>query len=323
MPPNHTSIIMEVIPYAVNGLRPPAKGFAMYNPFSQTITDETNDEVLVQQAQQGSRQALEQLVARHQGWIYNLAVRVVWYAHDAEDVTQEVLIKVITRIGSFKGDSRFRTWLYRIVVNHVIDMKRRDAESSELTFPAYEKMMARIEDRDIADEQTMGVARSLLVEEAKIGCTMGMLLCLDRRQRLIFILGEVFGANCKVGAEIMQISPANFRQILSRARHDLYQFLSNQCGFMNKNGRCHCHRKAWAFIEDDTVEPGKLRFAPDHLKTVRDTAMARFETLADAVEQQCSMVYRNHPFVDPPDMTATLKHILDRDDVRLAMRLDT
>jgi len=127
----------------------------MYNPFSLPKAEETNDEVLVQQAQQGSRQALEQLVARHQGWIYNLAVRVVWYAHDAEDVTQEVLSKVITRIGSFKGDCRFRTWLYRIVVNHVIDMKRRDAELSELTFPAYEQMMAGIEDRDIADEQTV------------------------------------------------------------------------------------------------------------------------------------------------------------------------
>lgn len=128
MPLHHTSKIMEAMPYAVNGLQPPPKGSAMYNPFSQTTTDETNDEALVQQAQRGSRQALEQLVARHQGWIYNLAVRVVWYAHDAEDVTQEFLIKAITRIGSFKGDNRFRTWLYRIVVNHVIDMKRRDAE---------------------------------------------------------------------------------------------------------------------------------------------------------------------------------------------------
>jgi len=294
----------------------------MYNPFKDTIATEPTDEILVKQAQDGSRDALEQLVKRHQGWIYNLAVRVVWYAQDAEDVTQEVLIKIITKISSFKGDSMFRTWLYRIVKNHVIDMKRRAAEKGELTFPGYEKMMAEIEDRGIDDTQTMGVEKPLLVEEAKIGCTMGMLLCLDRRQRLIFILGEVFGASSKVGAEIMDISQANFRQILSRARRDLYNFISNQCGFINKDGQCHCHRKAWAFIEDDTVEPGNLRFVPEHLQSVRDTALASYDTLADAAEQQCATIFRNHPFVDSPDVTTTLKQILARDDVRSAMRLD-
>ena len=294
----------------------------MYNPFNSTITTEHTDEVLVKQAQEGSREALEQLVRRHQGWIYNLAVRVVWYAQDAEDVTQEVLVKVITKLSSFRSDSSFRTWLYRIVKNHVLDMKRRDAEKNELTFPAYEKMMAEIEDRDIDDRQTMGVEKPLLVEEAKIGCTLGMLLCLDRRQRLVFILGEVFGAGAKVGAEIMEITQANFRQILSRARRDLYQFISNQCGFINKDGRCHCHRKAWAFIEDNTVEPGNLRFVPEHLQSVRDTALANYDTLAHALEQQCAMIYRNHPFVDSPDVTAALKQILARDDVRTAMRLD-
>ena len=294
----------------------------MYNPFADTTAAEPTDEVLVKQAQGGSREALEQLVKRHQGWIYNLAVRVVWYAHDAEDVTQEVLIKMITRISTFKGKSTFRTWLYRIVKNHVIDMKRRGAEKSELTFPGYEKMMAGIEDREIDDGQTMGVERLLLVEEAKIGCTMGMLLCLDRRQRLVFILGEVFGVSAKIGAEIMEMSQANFRQILSRARRDLYHFVSDQCGFINKDGRCHCHRKAWAFIEDGTVEPGNLRFVPEHLQSVRDTAVASYDTLADAVEQQCAMVYRNHPFVDPIDAAATLKQILARDDVRTAMQLD-
>ncbi len=294
----------------------------MYNPFEDATTAEPTDEVLVKQAQDGSSEALEQLVKRHQGWIYNMAVRVVWFAQDAEDVTQEVLIKMITKLSSFRGDSLFRTWLYRIVKNHVIDMKRRDAEKSELTFSEYEKMMAEIEDRGIDDTQTLGVEKPLLVEEAKIGCTMGMLLCLDRRQRLVFILGEVFGACAKVGAEIMELSQANFRQILSRARRDLYQFISNQCGFINKNGRCHCHRKAWAFIEDGTVEPSNLRFVPEHLQSVREAAVANYDTLTDAVEQQCAAVFRNHPFMDSPDVTATLKQILDRGDVREAMRLN-
>lgn len=293
----------------------------MDNPFQESATAQPTDESLVKQAQEGSRQALEQLVKRHQGWIYNIAIRMVWYAHDAEDVTQEILIKMITKISTFKGDSRFRTWLYRILTNHVIDMKRRKAEESELTFSAYEKMLAEIEDRSIPDETAMGVEKPLLVEEAKIGCTVGMLLCLDRRQRLVFILGGVFGAPAKVAADIMEISQANFRQILSRARRDLYNFIQNQCGHVNEHGRCHCHRKAWAFIEGGTVEPANLRFAPEHLRSVREVALASYETLEDAAHQQCATMFANHPFVDPPDATATLEQILSRKDLQSAMHL--
>jgi len=57
-------------------------------------------------------------------WIYNIAVRMLHHPQDAEDATQEILIKVLTRLSPFEGRSSFRTWLYRIVVNHVLSMKR-------------------------------------------------------------------------------------------------------------------------------------------------------------------------------------------------------
>jgi RNA polymerase sigma factor (sigma-70 family) len=67
--------------------------------------------------QGGDRAALEQLVARHGPWIFNVAARMVWRRDDAADVTQEVLVKAITRLSSFRGESAFRTWLYRIVLD--------------------------------------------------------------------------------------------------------------------------------------------------------------------------------------------------------------
>jgi DNA-directed RNA polymerase specialized sigma24 family protein len=75
------------------------------------------DRDLVERAQRGSRDALEQLVTRHQRWIYNIVLRMIYLPQDAEDITQEILIKLITKLSTFKGDSRFRTWLYCIVVN--------------------------------------------------------------------------------------------------------------------------------------------------------------------------------------------------------------
>src|SRR6266446_1386131 len=97
----------------------------MFNPFTEVAADDQTDAELVEQAKNGDRAALEKLVLRHQAWIYNIAVRMVFQPQDAEEVTQEVLVKVITQLSTFKVESKFRTWLYRIVANHVLNMKRR------------------------------------------------------------------------------------------------------------------------------------------------------------------------------------------------------
>jgi len=84
----------------------------------------------VARAKGGDREALEALVRRHQAWIYNIALRMLYHPQDAEDATQEILIKALTRLSSFEGRSSFRTWLYRIVVNHVLNMKRGRRETA-------------------------------------------------------------------------------------------------------------------------------------------------------------------------------------------------
>lgn len=233
----------------------------MQNPFIELV-DESTDQVLIEQATHGSREALEKLILRHQAWIYNIAVRMVFHTQDAEEVTQEVLVKVITRLSTFKGDSQFRTWLYRIVANHVLNMKRRRGESDAQTFPGYADAINKTPDLDLPDPKSMPVDVPLLVEEAKISCTTGMLLCLDRNQRLIFTLGEIFGVSDTVGSEILEISADNFRQSLSRARRDLHQFMRGQCGLVNANNSCRCAKKTRGFIEAGHVDPHHLQFVP-------------------------------------------------------------
>src|SRR5579862_7585901 len=94
------------------------------NPPADNSADH-EDQKLVLRARSGDRKALEELVRRHQAWIYNIAVRMLYHPQDAEDATQEILIKVLTRLSSFEGRSSFRTWLYRIVVNHVLNHEAR------------------------------------------------------------------------------------------------------------------------------------------------------------------------------------------------------
>jgi DNA-directed RNA polymerase specialized sigma24 family protein len=82
----------------------------VFNPFTEVTEDDSADSVLVEKAIGGDRAAREKLVLRHQAWVYNIAVRMVFRPQDAEEVTQEVLVKVITKLSTFKGESTFRTW---------------------------------------------------------------------------------------------------------------------------------------------------------------------------------------------------------------------
>ena len=293
----------------------------MFNPFAEDDDRSPADAELVERSKNGERAALEKLVLRHQAWIYNIAVRMVFRPQDAEEVTQEVLVKVITKLTMFKGESTFRTWLYRIAANHVLNMKRGWAETRTTTFADYGAAIDGTPDLDLPDPRTVPVDVPLLVEEAKIGCTMGMLLCLDRKQRLIFTLGEILAASDTVGGEVLQMSADNFRQCLARARRDLHTFLNHQCGLVNKDNPCRCPKKTRGFIEQGHVDPQNLLFVPRHVQRVRDVAPETARSLEDVVERQHAALYRDHPFLQPPDQVHWLRRMLDRPDVRRALHL--
>src|SRR5438477_10839758 len=130
---------------------------AVDNPFAEVADADSPDDELVAEAQHGNRVALEKLVLRHQAWIYNIAIRMVFHPQDAEEVTQEVLVKVITRLSTFKGESNFRTWLYRIAANHVLNMKRRNAEARVTTFADFGAALDRTPDLELPDPNTVPV----------------------------------------------------------------------------------------------------------------------------------------------------------------------
>src|SRR5215467_1244442 len=96
--------------------------------------DETGDLALITEACAGSRQAAGQLVRRHQRFIYNLALKLVRDPNDAADLTQEALLKMLTRLSQFQSKSSFRTWLYRIVLNHFLASQRRKPEKEIHSF---------------------------------------------------------------------------------------------------------------------------------------------------------------------------------------------
>jgi RNA polymerase sigma factor (sigma-70 family) len=292
----------------------------MPNPFIEII-DESTDTDLIEQVKCGSRDALEKLVLRHQAWIYNIAVRMVFHAQDAEEVTQEVLIKAITRLSTFQGESRFRTWLYRITANHVLNMKRCGGEREAQTFSSYADAINDTPDLDLPDPKSVPVDVPLLVEEAKISCTTGMLLCLDRRQRLIFTLGEIFGASDMVGSEILEMSADNFRQSLSRARRDLYQFMHGQCGLVNAKNPCRCPKKTKGFINAGHVDPDHLQFVSLHLRQIKVAAASTVRAIESAVDEQYAAIFREHPFLEPTNQIDWLRKLFSQGEFGDALQI--
>src|SRR5947207_5000519 len=122
----------------------------MQNPLAEPAPTDAEDAVLVEHAKRGSREALERLVARHQPWIFNIVLRMLYVRQDAEDTTQEILIKLITKLSTFEGRSSFRTWLYRLSINHVLNVKRRRWEEDGLNFQTYGESVNAVLD-EIAD----------------------------------------------------------------------------------------------------------------------------------------------------------------------------
>ena len=287
----------------------------MINIFSEQYLSDAEDSELVASAQRGDRSAMEELVVRHQAWIYNIALRMVFDPSDAQDVTQEILIKMITKLSTFQGKSGFRTWLYRIVANHVINMKRRRTEYFFTSFERHDEVRKAL-DGDIPDPQSVPIDVNLLIEETKTGCMSGMLLCLDRTQRLVFTLGGVLGADSELGAEIMEISPANFRQQLSRARKQLSNYMNDKCGLMNKENPCTCARKTRALIEAGYIDPQNLQFHKHHVEKVRTLVAAHVERIEDALDLRAQDLFRDHPFLEPPDYVRIIEELLQGEEFR-------
>jgi RNA polymerase sigma-70 factor (ECF subfamily) len=96
------------------------------------MLSQTDDSELAAEALRGDREAFRRLVERHYGLIYRVAYRYVGSAADAEDVAQEVCIALATKLGRFRGRSRFSTWLTSIVINRCRDHLRRRKSSTKL-----------------------------------------------------------------------------------------------------------------------------------------------------------------------------------------------
>jgi hypothetical protein len=148
-----------------------------------------------------------------------------------------------------------------------------------------------------------------------------MLLCLAPRQRMAFLIGEVLGVTDDVGAEMLETSPANFRQILSRARRALYAFLHRECGLANEQNRCRCALKTAGFIDRGFVSPDRLQFVGGSVATASAVAATRLHGIR-ALDRQYAEIFRTQPLLSTVEQAARLGDLLRRSGVHRALELD-
>lgn len=236
--------------------------------------DPADLDALVRAAREGDAGALERLVERLYPDLYRLALRMTASPADAEDATQDVMVRVITRLGGFRGDAKVTTWAYRIAVNVLLDRRKSCAERERLTFDRFAA--------DLLDGLAAGPSSApdaeLLAREVMLACTHVLLTCLDREQRVVYVLADVLGVSAAEGAEICEVSPDAYRQRLSRARRRVRGHLREHCGLVSEQAPCRCDRRVDAAVRLGRADPGHLEYADERVVA----ATADLERMHDA-----------------------------------------
>jgi len=241
----------------------------------------------VVEARTGDRAALDALVRSAQRPIYNLALRMLADPSSAEDATQEILIKIVTNLGSLRDPAAAGGWALRVACRHLVDIRKQSRlESMRLTFAGF------AEDLDtgqapLVEAGLSQVEEAIALEEVKIGCTLALLTCLSRDLRIAYVLGEIFELSDGEASRALEISQPAFRQRLRRARAAVLDFTRAKCGVVSHLGSCHCSRRVVPALKSGRIgnnaakaagaprmpiDLRKLQAGIQHLETGRATA---------------------------------------------------
>ncbi len=260
---------------------------------------------IVKRAQRGEPAALDEMIRMLQPKMYGLAMRMLWHPEDAKDATQEILLRVVTHLATFRGNSSFLTWAYRVGANHLLTWRKGRMEQQGLTFESFGKdLQEGLEDKSPRPDET------LFFQEIRVGCTLGMLLCLDRAHRITYILGEILEIDSKDGASILGIKQGTFRKRMERSRQEVIRFMQKHCGLANPSNRCRCHRRVQRALDLKRLDHNRLLFAHDPVGANEfPNVLADIRKLEEA--QRTVAIYRSHPEYAVPDFVAAVRHLLN------------
>jgi len=280
----------------------------MKNPLSKNYNI-SKDKELIKKAINGSKKALNDLIIIHEPFIYNVAWKFTADQNEASDITQEVLIKVVTKLSTFKAESSFRTWLYKIVFNEFMQTKRRPMEETWDNFEDFANKLNAIPSPELSYEEEQ--ENLLRTKTAKTRCMSGMLMCLTREQRLIYLLGDVFNIDHNLGADIFEISKDNFRKKLSRTRKDFHSFMNQQCGLVNTDNPCRCSKKGKAMEAAGRMQTNAKLFDSKYSATILEYAESVGDEVSDLIDRKYIEFFQAHPTKKDFDKETVINELIN------------
>lgn len=213
---------------------------------------------LVARAVGGDRSALDEVVRLLRDPLYRLALRMVWRPADAEDATQEILLRVVGNLGTWRGEAKLLTWAYRVGVNYLLNLRRKTPqEAAQLSLDDFGESLKD----GLADEDYRGPEATLLTHEVRLNCSQAMLQCLAREERVAFVLSDVFELTSAEAAWITGTTPAAYRKRLERGKKRLGAFLTSHCGLSNPKAFCRCSRRVDQALRLGRIDPVRPAFA--------------------------------------------------------------
>lgn len=179
----------------------------------------------------------EQLYYENQAKVYQLAHGLTGNANDAEEITQEAFYRALRSFGTFRKDSSFFTWIYRITLNVANNyLKQRKKMPVQALIEDLGYSMENMMDENPANNPEM----LLLAKEARFKCLHCIIECLPIEQRKIFCLAITIGLPYKLVAEILGCSLSKVKTTLHRAKKRWFGYMENRCELIKKTNPCHC-----------------------------------------------------------------------------------
>jgi RNA polymerase sigma-70 factor (ECF subfamily) len=179
----------------------------------------SDDNRLIAECLAGDASAFGELVRRHQDRLYNTVYRLVDNHEDAYDVVQDAFLNAYQSLGSFKGDSLFFTWLYRIAVNTAISFKRKRRAMVRIDSTGSDPV---IEPLDTSDEARPDHALEQAEQEQRVRQALARL---SPEHRTVLILKDMEGQKYEDMAEALGVPIGTIRSRLHRARLELREVL--------------------------------------------------------------------------------------------------
>lgn len=261
---------------------------------------------LAEAARAGDKVAARDLLRALEDDVYGLALRMLGHPADAEDAAQEVLLIVLTHLGSFRGESSFRTWVWRIAAHHLSRARRGRRET--VSFELLEERLSSGY-REEASERPTPEAEALTLE-LRLRCTEAMLLSLDREHRMAYVLGDILNLSGEEAALVLDLAEPAFRKRLSRARERLYAFMRDRCSVYREDNPCRCDRQFETAIERRLIAPEELYLSQQRQRPVTPTLGRATAEVTDLL-RVAEVLRGPTEYLAPASLAASLRSLLE------------